>query len=661
MQLALYSTTAKQDRDCRVNSLYSELQWLLPAPKDFSERLKALGISSGPLGRDLQALAQHGLDLNQLTRMANAMERAKTDGKSLDPLVPFRLAVLSNATIDLIVPALVASAARRGIALEVIQPAYDQVAQEALTPDSKVNTAKPDAVLFALDFRALPLKLSLGNSEAANATVAGAIGYLRTLRDGIKANSNAVCIFQSFAAPAETLFGSLDRALPGSMRSLIDGINRELAECVLASGDVLLDIAGLAETVGLANWHDAQLWNLAKLSFSDQLIPLYSDHVARVVAALRGKSGKVLVLDLDNTVWGGVIGDDGIEGIRIAQGDAVGEAHLAVQRMALDLRQRGIVLAVSSKNTDEVARIPFEQHPEMLLKLEHIAVFQANWNDKATNIQAIAEELSLGLDSIVFLDDNPAERGLVRKLLPLVTVPELPDDPSAYTRTLAAGGYFEAVAIAAEDLKRAGFYQDNAKRASLQKQSGGVDAYLASLDMTITLQPFDAKGRARIVQLINKSNQYNLTTRRYTEPEVLEAEDDPEVFTLQVRLSDIFGDNGMISVVICRPRGNATWEIDTWLMSCRVLGRKVEHVVFRELLEHARVAGIYKLLGTYRPTERNQLVVDHYAKLGFTEVHQQQSGQTEWEFPVDSKTGWDLVPMNVVSTGFPIAAGTAKA
>ena len=215
----------------------------------------------------------------------------------------------------------------------------------------------------------------------------------------------------------ETLFGSLDRALPGTAAKPDRCINRELAKFVLGSGDVLLDVAGLAETVGLADWHNTQLWNLGKFSFSDELIPLYADHVARTVAAIRGKSRKVLILDLDNTVWGGVIGDDGLEGIQVAQGDARGEAHLAVQRLALDLRQRGIVLAVCSKNTDEVAREPFEKHPEMLLKLEHIAVFQANWNDKATNIQAIAEELSLGLDAMVFLDDNPVERGLVRKLL----------------------------------------------------------------------------------------------------------------------------------------------------------------------------------------------------------------------------------------------------
>ncbi len=633
-----------------MNPLYAELQWLPRVPQEFSERLKALGKSTGPLGRELQALALHALDLNQLTKLAKLIRNAHTEGKSLAPLMPFRLAVLSNSTVDLIVPALVASAARHGIALEVIQPSYDQVAQEALTPDSKVNSSKPDAVLFALDYRALPLKLSLGDAKASSATVQGVIGYLQVLRNGIKANSNAVCVFQTFAPPVETLFGSLDRMLPGTLRSLVDSINHELAEFVMGSGDMLFDVAGLAETVGLAGWHDPQLWNMAKFSFSDQLIPLYADHVARSVAAIRGKSRKVLILDLDNTVWGGVIGDDGLDGIKVAQGDARGEAHLAVQRLALDLRQRGIVLAVSSKNTDEVAREPFEKHPEMLLKLNHIAVFQANWNDKATNIQAIAEELSLGLDAMVFLDDNPVERGLVRQLLPQVAVPELPEEPAYYARMLTAGGYFEAVAFAPEDMKRADFYQDNAKRASLQKQLGGVDAYLASLDMTITFQPFDATARARIVQLINKSNQYNLTTRRYTDPEVCAAESDPSVFTLQVRLADIFGDNGMISVVICRPAAVATWEIDTWLMSCRVLGRKVEHMVLREILERARDTGIRKLIGTYRPTDRNKLVIDHYAKLGFTKIEEEETEITRWELVVDGAEP-DSAPMKVVSRG----------
>ena len=639
------------DGSFQMNQLYAELQWLPRGPHDFSARLKSLGNSDGTAGGEIQALASHALNLNQLTSLAKAIGKVRGSGRSLDPLVPFRLAVLSNSTFDLIIPALVASAARHGIALEAIQPEYDQVAQEALTPDSKVNSSKPDAVLFALDYRALPLKLHLGDGRASSATVQGVLGYLRSLRNSIKTNTNAVCIFQTFAPPAEPLFGSLDRALQGTMSTLIDQINRGLAESVLVSGDVLLDVAGLAATVGLAEWHDPQLWNLAKFSFSDQLIPLYADHVGRTVAAIRGKGGKVLILDLDNTVWGGVIGDDGLHGINVAQGDARGEAHLAVQRMALDLRQRGIVLAVCSKNTDEVAREPFERNPEMLLKLDHIAVFQANWDDKATNIQAIAEELSLGLDTMVFLDDNPVERGLVRKLLPQVAVPELPEEPAYFARTLAAGGYFEAVTFAGEDLKRADFYQNNARRASLQQQVEGVDAYLASLDMTITFQPFDSIGRARIVQLINKSNQYNLTTRRYADPEVCAAENNPEVFTMQVRLADIFGDNGMISVVICRPSESGVWEIDTWLMSCRVLGRKVEHMVLREILDHAREAGIHKLVGMYRPTDRNKLVIDHYAKLGFVRVREEESGVTFWEMQVEGSEP-ESAPMKVISQGF---------
>jgi len=630
--------------------LYSQLQWLRRPPQDVSQMLRDVKDSCCP-GSAFQLLASYALDLNQQTKLARAIGRAGQEGRSLEPLEPFRLALLSNATMDMIVPALVASAARHGIDLEVIQPAFDQVAQEAFSPDSKVNTSSPDAVLMAFDYRALPLRLSLGDSDASSATVQSALGYLKALRDGIKAYSNTVCIFQSFAPPVEQLFGSLDRTLPGTMRSLVDAINRELAALVYASGDVLLDVAALAETVGLAEWHNASMWNLGKFPFSDDLIPLYGDHVARTVAAIRGKSRKVLILDLDNTVWGGVIGDDGVVGIKVAQGDAQGEAHLAVQRLARDLRERGVLLAVSSKNSDEIARLPFEHHPEMLLKLEHFAVFQANWQDKATNIQAIADELSLGLDSIVFLDDNPVERGLVRSLLPQVAVPELPEDPAWYARTLAAAGYFEAIALAEEDLKRAGFYQDNAKRATLQKRVGGVDAYLASLDMTITFQPFDEMGRARIVQLINKSNQFNLTTRRYSEPEIVDAENDPSVFTLQVRLADVFGDGGMISVVICRPGREGVWEIDTWLMSCRVLGRKVENMVLREMIEHARAAGIRKLTGVYIPTDRNKLVMEHYGRLGFSKVGEEDSRSTHWELDVES-VEIDPAPMKVVSKGF---------
>ncbi len=356
------------------------------------------------------------------------------------------------------------------------------------------------------------------------------------------------------------------------------------------------------------------------------------------------------MLDCDNTLWGGVIGDDGIDGIVIGQGDATGEAFLEIQATALALRERGVVLAVSSKNDDAVARRVFAEHPEMLLREKHIAVFQANWNDKATNIKAIATELSLGIDAMVFLDDNPVERGLVRELLPEVAVPELPDDPALYARTLLAAGYFEALVFSDEDRKRAEYYQDNAKRVALQATVGDLASYLASLEMTIGFRPFDEAGRARIAQLIGKSNQFNLTTRRYDELDVAALQADASLFTLQVRLTDAFGDNGMIGVNVCRPFDAETWEIDTWLMSCRVLGRGVERMVLRELIEHARSANVKRLIGVYVPTARNAMVADHYAKLGFTPLHADPDGRTQWELATSAEI--EPAPMTIDRSGF---------
>jgi FkbH-like protein len=627
-------------------SLYAELEWLPRPPDDFSARCRALRAAAGESGREVRALASFGLDENKLARLANSIEVLRSRADALRPLTPFRLGIISNATSHFMVPALVATAARYGIALECIEANYGQVMQEALDADSMINKARPDAVLVALDYRGLSLDAPLGDAGTADEVVVGALEELRVVRDALRKNSGASCIFQTLARPVEAAFGSLDLALPGTRRNVIDAFNRSLAVILAGKEDLLLDVAGLAETVGLAAWHDPTLWNIGKIPFANAYLPIYADFVCRLIAALRGKSRRCLVLDLDNTLWGGVIGDDGLDGIVLGQGDPQGEAFLGTQRTALALRDRGIVLAVSSKNTDEIARLPFQNHPEMLLRENHVAVFQANWNDKATNIQAIAKELSLGLDSFVFLDDNPAERRLVRDMLPEVAVPELPDDPALYARTLLAAGYFEAVTFSPEDQKRAEFYQDNARRVALQRATGDIDAYLKTLNMTITFQPFDEIGRARIAQLISKSNQFNLTTRRYSEAQVAEIESDPNCLTLQVRLVDTFGDNGMISVIICRRESNR-WEIDTWLMSCRVLGRRVEQAVLQELVLHARRLGITQIAGTYLPTERNRLVEDHYAKLGFTQCEAQAQGATRWTLEVADCAEFDL-PMHVV-------------
>jgi FkbH-like protein len=343
------------------------------------------------------------------------------------------------------------------------------------------------------------------------------------------------------------------------------------------------------------------------------------------------------VLDCDNTLWGGVIGDDGIENIVVGPGSGLGESFASVQRCALDLKARGILLAVSSKNDDAVARQPFAEHPDMLLRESDLALFQANWTDKPTNLEAVARELRIGLDSLVLLDDNPAERAQVRAALPMVAVPELPADPAYYATYLASAGYFEALSFSDEDRKRDETYAADARRAELKTQVRDLGDYLSALEMVISLRPFDAIGRQRITQLINKSNQFNLTTRRYTQAEVERFEQDPEAFTLQVRLRDKYSDYGMIGVCIARPapEDSDAWEVDTWLMSCRVLGRQVEHAMLQSLVTTARKTGKKTIYARYLKTPKNHMVEDLLDDLGFERIAETEAGDRSYRFDVD--------------------------
>ena len=619
---------------------HAQLDWLLPAPPNFSECVKAIRAQSGDTSAEIRALANHALNANQLLRVRKLIDELRLKTGNMGSLQPFKLGIISNATTEFITPAIVGTGARYGFAIEIVTTGYGQFMQAALDPNSVINAAKCDAAVLALDANAFALATPPGDDAAAMAVVERALSMIDSMCAGI-AQSGSTVILQTIAPPAETLLGSFDAVLPGSITAQIAELNRGLAQRCRQTSSPLLDVAGMAGRVGLANWHDPIAWNLAKQPMAHNLIPYFADNLCRLIAAMRGKSRKALVLDLDNTLWAGVIGDDGMAGINIAQGDATGEAHLALQRYALALRECGVVLAVSSKNTDEIARQVFREHPDMLLREEHIAVFQANWNDKASNIEMIAQTLNIGLDALVFVDDNPAERALVRQRLPQVAVPELPDDPAFYVRTIAAAGYFEAVGFADEDRKRAQFYTDNAKRVELQSNIGSIDDYLRSLDMRISFSAFDEGGRARIAQLINKSNQFNLTTRRYTEAEIYALIVDEQTFTMQIRLEDIFGDNGMISTIICRTVGD-DWEIDTWLMSCRVLGRKVEEAALQQLIRLGKKRGVKRLLGLYRPTERNIIVAEHYARLSFTASGKRDEAEL-WilsldETPIDNTT-----------------------
>ncbi len=616
----------------------SDLPWLPRLGPDFKARLSEVtadltaevtaevtadvtaDVNSGKAadwGSALRALAQQALGLNQALALSKALGKLR-QASTPPSLTPFKLGIVGNATLDFIVPFLQATGLRYGLALDVVTGGFDQPMQDALDPGSAINRCKPDAVLLALDHRGLPFRQP-GAEQWPPYRAEQALSDLNAMRDGIRRHSGATCLVQTIPAPLTPLFGSLDASLPGSLRAAISAFNATLASSTAEQGDVLIDIDWVAQAMGLAQWHDDRGWHMARMAFSQRALPIYAEHVVRAIAALRGKARKCLVLDLDNTLWGGVIGDDGLDGIALNQGDARGEAHRAIQAAALDLRRRGIVLAVCSKNDEATARLPFQQHAGMLLKESDIAVFVANWEDKASNLERIAQRLDIGVDSLVFLDDNPVERLQVRQALPQVAVPELGDDPSTFVNSLLCAGYFESAAFTAEDLARADQYQGNAERAGLMESSRDLGAFLQSLAMTIQFAPFQAQGRKRITQLINKTNQFNVATRRYTEAQVAALETSGDHFTLQVGLVDRFGDNGMISAVICQRRVDE-WEIDSWLMSCRVLSRQVEQSVCNHIARHARQAGAKRLLGTYIPTPRNHIVSDLFSRLGFVRI-----------------------------------------
>lgn len=633
-------------------NIFETLDWLPQAPEDFRQRCRSLSEDPNTSGREVYALSNARLDNNKLRVLGGVISGMIAKGRSLAPLSSFKLGILGTGTTDLLLPPLVASAARHGVALAAVAGHYESALQDALDSSSVINAFQPDAVLVALDHRSLPITTVPGELELAERVVEDCAQVYATICTAVRQHSGAFCILQTLASPPEAVFGNLDRSVPGTLEWIIRRVNDRIGELAQRDGNALFDVARLAGVVGTAQWFSPQEWNVAKLAFAYDCVPFYADRLGSLLGALRGKARKCLILDLDNTMWGGVIGDDGMAGINMRQGDATGEAHLTLQQFALELHKRGILLAVSSKNTDEVAREPFRSHPEMLVREKHIVAFQANWKDKASNIAAIAQELNIGLDSLVFVDDNPVERDQIRQALPQVLVPELSSDPSDYARRTLATGAFEAVAFLQEDKTRSETYKANAQRLALKSDAINMEDYLASLEMEIHFDPFDQTGRSRIAQLINKSNQYNLTTRRYTESDVAQVEEDPGAFTLQVRLKDKFGDNGMISVIICRPEGPDTWLIDTWLMSCRVLGRQVEHMVLQEILHHARAAGVRRLVGEWRPSGRNDMVRDHYGKLGFAQAGEGPDGSTLWTLSTDHEA--PKPRMTVIRSGTPV-------
>jgi FkbH-like protein len=397
---------------------------------------------------------------------------------------------------------------------------------------------------------------------------------------------------------------------------VIGQINRGLFDH--APGFVsILDVPQLQRRAG-SSWEDAKQWASYQQHPAPSALPELAEGIMAHVRAVLGLARKVLVTDLDNTLWGGVIGEDGIDGIQIGPGTPAGEAHLALQHYLKDLKARGVLLAVSSKNNPEDARAPFEKHAGMALALSDFAAFHPSWDDKAQNIRAIAQQLSLGLASFVFLDDSAIERAWVQSQIPEIAVAALGESVFTWTADLDRRRFFDAITLSTEDLQRAAQYQQETARQSLGSTYESLDDFLAQLNLKPSAEPVDSRNLARVTQLINKTNQFNLTVRRYTEAQVRHLAGDAEGWAQAFHLSDRFGSYGLIGVILCRPvESGSVWEIDTWLMSCRALGRKMENFMFERLVEAAAARGIKKLIGIYVPAAKNALVARHYEQMGF--------------------------------------------
>jgi len=608
--------------------LDSQFKWL-PLDESWDASLRAAQqLSKSQMAAAFVELSKHQITFVQTSKLDRAVQRlAGTDEPILPGTKPLRLAILGSCTNSHLVPGIRVAGLRRGLWIETYVGDYGMYRQELQDSHSALHAFSPHAVLLSLDAHHL---IDSGQS-------------LQEIEDNILAcwqlaqhAFNCTVIQQAVLPIAHPLLGNNEHRLDASRLAMTWRLNDSLRKRADAAVVHILAIDAAAAQTGILEWHDEALWHRSKHEIHPRVSHLYGDEVSKLLAAVRGLSRKCLVLDLDNTLWGGVIGDDGLDGIVLGQGHAVGESYIAFQKYVLELSRRGVILAVCSKNDENNALEAFEKHPEMVLRRKDIACFVANWEDKASNLRTIAKTLNIGIDSLVFADDNPFERSLVRRELPMVAVPELPEDPAFYAACIADAGYFEAVEITAEDQERNQLYRANEEREKIRESSTDMNGYLTSLQMELKWNPFDSVGLARIVQLINKTNQFNLTTRRYSDAEVRALVAHDRTIHLQFRLLDRFGDNGVIALIIGALNDRNQLVIDTWLMSCRVLGRQVEAATLNVLASCARQGGAVSLIGQYLPSKKNGMVARHYDTLGFSLLNQNEDGSSHWSLDLES-------------------------
>ena len=539
-----------------------------------------------------------------------------------------RLAIIADCAIQHLTLLVRALFRRKGINAEIYEGMFDAMELEVRNPASALYAFQPEIIVMLHSAQALRDKFYQSNDSRA--FLEQSASQLTTIWESITSNSKALMIQSTLADPMERFFGNYDRKVDASLSSIVSALNNFIvAEARRHGNMLLLDLEATASWVGRQHWFDERLWVLGKSLCALDHLPLVAQNIVDVVLAAKGRTVKCIVLDLDNTLWGGVIGDDGLHGIRIgAHGD--GEPFFRLQSFLKQLKNRGILLAVCSKNEEANARKPFHENAAMVLALDDIVVFIANWNNKPENIKTIQQELRIGFDSMLFLDDNPFERAAVRQMLPDVLVPELSDDPSEWVKTLCELNLFEAASFSAEDTQRSDQYLQEARRRTASQAAPTFEEFLRSLDMTIEVARFSSPHFARIAQLLQRSNQFNLCTRRLTETQCAALMESADFVPLYAKLADRFGDHGLISVVVLE-RSEEALMIRDWLMSCRVLARGVEQFMMNEVVALAARMGLNRVIGEYIPTAKNGMVRDFFQQFGFT---REPATSNQWSLDV---------------------------
>ncbi len=545
----------------------------------------------------------------------------------LSALPVIKVALLGDTATQFLATAIRGTGVERGYNIDLYEAEYNQIERELLDPTSEFYEFNADFIVLFQSTHKLGENHAMLSLEQQTTLAEDRLNFVASVCSNPALEGKKIIYF-NYPEIDDAVFGSYANHVPQSLTWQVRRLNCGLMDLSQQYPNLFIcDIAALQNKLGRDTMFAANVYTSTEMVLSMDVLPLVASRVMDIVCAVKGQFKKCLILDLDNTVWGGVIGDDGLEGIQLGHGLGIGKAFTEFQMWVKKLKQRGIIICVASKNNEETAKEPFEKHPDMVLKLDDIAVFQANWETKVDNIRTIQSILNISFDSMVFLDDNPFERNIVRENIKGITVPELPEDPADYLEFLYGLNLFETASFSAADKDRTKQYQVEAQRVSLSKTFTNEADFLKSLDMVSVVSGFTKFNTPRVAQLTQRSNQFNLRTVRYTDADIESYASDAEVIDLSFTLQDKFGDNGLIAVIIMKPQDKETLFVDTWLMSCRVLKRGVENFTLNTMVEIAKSKGYKRIIGEYLPTPKNGMVALHYPELGFTPIEGSPTAQ----------------------------------